>query len=186
MERAREFVRLLRKWNASIRLIGDTSDEAVQRHLDDAASLLPVLPDSSRVVDVGSGNGLPAIPIAIARPDLALTLVEPIAKKVAFLRECRRALRLDNVEVVRARDDELIARESFRPFDVAVSQATFAPAVWLERGAALVKPGGLVVAMVGEDRADLDQDDLTIREIETTDGRRRALVLRHIPATCST
>ena len=189
VERLSEFSRLLRRWNNAIRLVGDVGDEALARHVDDAMAVLPYLPAESRVLDVGSGNGFPAVPIALARPDLDVTLVEPIAKKVAFLRECRRRLRLDNIKVVRARDDELVARESFRPTDVAISQATFAPVEWLRRAAALVRPGGLIIAMLGEDRRGLDElrgnlgpGEIEVHEIETRDRRPRAIAVRRNPA----
>lgn len=177
-----ELAALLRKWNRSIRLVGDDSDAALERHFEDALALLDVLPERGRLVDIGSGNGLPAFPVAITRPELDLTLVEPIAKKVAFLRACRRELQLDNVRVVRARDDELLARPDFVAFDIAVSQATFAPAEWLTRGAELVGDNGLVIAMVGERRDGLDafETPLEIRELATGDGRERALVLRRL------
>jgi 16S rRNA (guanine527-N7)-methyltransferase len=178
-----QFAALLRKWNAAIRLTGSVEAAAIDRHVREALSLVEVFEPDARVVDVGSGGGFPSIPLAIARPDLTLTLVEPIAKKVAFLRECRRRLELASVRVLRSRDDELFARADFVHFDAAVSQATFAPAEWLVRGSALVRPGGLVVAMLGEDRDGLTvlPFEIEIRETSLDNAPSGALALRRLP-----
>lgn len=149
---------LLRKWNRAIRLTGAASDEALQLHAAEARALLPHLPERGRVVDVGSGSGFPAIPIALWRRDLELVLLEPVAKKAAFLRTCRRTLGLSNVEVRRERDEEHRAATDFEPYDAAISQATFAPATWIERGTLLVRPSGVVLVMLAHDDDGLPPD----------------------------
>lgn len=168
MERLDEFAALLRKWNPSVRLTGSASDAAIGQHVAEALTLSPLLEQGARVVDVGSGGGFPAIPLALARVDLALTLVEPIGKKAAFLHECRRKLELDNVRIIRARDEDLLDRDDFELQDAAISQATFAPLEWLTRGQALVHDGGLVIAMLGAERDGLDaaRFEIEIRETE--------------------
>lgn len=172
------YLALLRRWNRSIRLTGAVSAEALDRHVEEARSLLPFVPDSGRLVDVGSGSGFPAIPLAIWRPGLSLTLLEPTAKKVAFLRSCARELELPNVVVRRERDHEHREAGDFEPFDAAVSQATFPPAEWLARGARLVRPGGIVLAMLGANPGDLPA---SIEIHETNHGdRTRAVALFHV------
>lgn len=143
------YVELLLSWNEKINLTAVTEPRAmIDKHLLDSLALLPLLPGApgTRVIDVGTGAGLPAVVLAIARPDLLVTAVESIHKKVTFVRAVVRELDLELVV-------EPIRLEAFAapaPFDVAVSRATFEPAEWVERGAPLVGRGGLLFAMLSE------------------------------------
>ncbi len=97
----------LLRFNERINLIRVASDrEFASRHLLDALAGLPLLPDRGRVVDIGSGAGIPGLVLAIARPDLAFTLIESIGKKAAFLAHARRALNLANVTVFAGRFED--------------------------------------------------------------------------------
>ncbi len=98
----------LRRFNERINLIRVTSDrEFASRHLLDALAGLPLLPDRGRVIDIGSGAGIPGLALAVARPDLAFTLVESIGKKAAFLSQARRVLAQDNVAVFAGRFEDV-------------------------------------------------------------------------------
>jgi 16S rRNA (guanine527-N7)-methyltransferase len=146
------YAELLLRWNARINLTAAPSiDVLVTEHFPDAFALARKLEQAARVVDVGSGGGLPAIPLALLRPGLAITLVEPIAKKVAFLRTAIRELALGDRVAVQVGRGEAVARETPRAFDVAISRATLAPARWLVLGAKLVRPGGRVFALTAPD-----------------------------------
>jgi 16S rRNA (guanine527-N7)-methyltransferase len=138
------FAALLVRWNQKINLTGARSAAAlVAEHYPDAFALARRLDRPARVVDVGSGGGLPAIPLALLRPQLAMVLCEPIAKKVSFLRTAVRELGLtDRVEVEQVRAEELIAGGT--RFDAALSRATFEPEAWLVVGRQLVGPGGRI------------------------------------------
>src|SRR5262249_13196661 len=115
-------------------------------HYPDAFALARRLDGPARVVDVGSGGGLPALPLALLRPGLDLVLCEPIAKKVSFLRTAVRALELgERVQVEQRRAEELVAGP--QRFDVAMSRATFEPEAWLALGRQLVIPGGRVFVL---------------------------------------
>lgn len=120
------------------------------RHLLNCAVVTDSVPAASSVADVGSGAGLPGVVWAICRPDLSLTLVEPLLRRVTFLNEVIDALGLTNVEVARARAEEL---HGPREFDVVGSRAV-AP---LDRLGAwclpLVRRDGLMVAMKGSSAA---------------------------------
>ena len=106
-----------------------------------------LIPRDGTVIDVGSGAGLPGIVLAILRPDARLTLLEPMARRVAFLLECVQILGLDNVTVLRGRAEELAGELTA---DVVTARAV-AP---LDRlaglAAALVRPGGVVLAIKGQ------------------------------------
>ncbi|MEZ6235398.1 MAG: 16S rRNA (guanine(527)-N(7))-methyltransferase RsmG [Phycisphaerales bacterium] len=135
------------------------ADEAWTRHIFDSLTLTAVLGELSggedgqgpRVIDVGSGGGLPGIPLAIAMPDLRFTLLEATGKKAAFLRHAAAELGLGNVEVVAARA-ESAGREDGRrdAYDAAVARAVGPLAVIAELTTPFVRTGGLAVLVKGE------------------------------------
>jgi 16S rRNA (guanine527-N7)-methyltransferase len=112
----------------------------------DAFAMSRLVPAGSSVVDVGAGGGLPGLAVAILRPDARVTMVEPRAKRVAFLRTAVRELRLAGTTVFHGRADAL----GSRGFDVAASRATFPPDEWFGIGRGLVRPGGLVLVFAGD------------------------------------
>lgn len=123
-----------------------------ERHVLNCAAVGSLLADGERCVDVGSGAGLPGIALAIARPDLSVTLVEPLQRRVTWLEEVLGDLRLERVVVVRARAEDLHAGGV--RYDVALARAV-AP---LERLASwclpLVRPGGRLLAVKGRSAAE--------------------------------
>ena len=142
----------LLRWNARINLTAARGvDQLIAEHFPDAFALARKLEQPARVIDVGSGGGLPAIPLALLRPDLSIVLVEPIAKKAAFLRTALRELGLGARASVRIARGETIARETPRAFDVAISRATLAPDKWLPLAARLVRSGGRIFALTAPD-----------------------------------
>jgi 16S rRNA (guanine527-N7)-methyltransferase len=161
---AERFAALLREHGLRRGLIGPREvDRIWDRHLLNSAVLTELLPQESRVLDVGSGAGLPGIPLSIARPDLRLTLLEPMARRVTWLQEVITELAL-TVEVVRGRAEEGPVRERLSGQDVVTARAV-AP---LERLAKwclpLLRPGGRLLAMKGETAAEeLERDAAAIR-----------------------
>jgi 16S rRNA (guanine527-N7)-methyltransferase len=119
------------------------------RHLLNCAVVEQLLPTDNSVADVGSGAGLPGVVLAIVRPDLRMTLIEPLLRRTSFLSEVVWTLGLANVEVVRARAEDVDGS-----FDVVVSRAV-APlsklAAWC---LPLCRPTGLMVAMKGASAED--------------------------------
>ena len=147
-----QFADLLIRWNQSINLTGAKSvATVVAEHYPDAFALAKHLDGDARLVDVGSGGGLPALPLALLRPRLVIRLCEPIAKKAAFLRTAIRELNLsDRVSLDTRRGEELadeLADRASERFDVATSRATFAPELWVALGRRLVRPGGRVFVL---------------------------------------
>lgn len=113
-ERAIRYAELLVTIGTERGLIGPReADRIWSRHLFNCAALAPLLPAGSSVLDLGSGAGLPGIPVALARPDVTMVLLEPMARRVAFLTECVATLGLSRVEVVHARaQDQLPATDT--------------------------------------------------------------------------
>ena len=141
------FCRLLVEWNMRINLTGArTVAEVVGEHVVDGFAMARLVPPGSSVVDVGAGGGLPGLAFAFLRPDARLTMVEPRAKRVAFLRTAVRESQLASTAVFRGRADDL----DRGAFDVAASRATFPPEEWLSVGQSLVRPGGLVLVFAGD------------------------------------
>lgn len=125
--------------------------QAWARHIDESLDLLPVREwtPGECVLDLGSGGGVPGIPLAIAQPGLLVGLVERDLAKAAFLRDCLGQLGLSGAEVLPRDARELRRSEGFVPADVVVSRAAL-PAPQLFRTATpLLRPGGEVLAHVG-------------------------------------
>jgi len=143
VDKLARYLELLLTWNRKINLTAITDPvEVVDRHFLDSLVVAPALADARTLIDVGAGAGFPGAVLAIARPDLRVTCVESIRKKVAFL-DTLRAQLAPNLEPICARIETVRDRR----FDAAVSRATWDPPEWLLHGAPLVAPGGLLVAM---------------------------------------
>ena len=149
LEGVEKWLERLEEWNARIDLTSArTPEQLVELMLGDALVLAPRMPARASVVDVGSGAGAPGLALAVLRPDLQVTLVEPLGKRASFLRTVVGDLDRADISIERVRGEALVGR---RDWDVAVSRATLGPAAWLELGARLVTPGGAVwVLLAGE------------------------------------
>ncbi len=134
-----------------------------ERHVLNCAVLTDLVAEGATVCDVGSGAGLPGLVIAIRRPDLRVTLVEPLLRRTTFLEEAVEQLGLTNVEVVRARAERLHGE---RRSDVVTSRAVAPLDVLLAWSLPLAHEGGLVLAMKGASAADeLERDADAVREL---------------------
>jgi 16S rRNA (guanine527-N7)-methyltransferase len=155
-QRLLDYLALLVKWNRTHNLTAIRDPLAmVTHHLLDSLSVLPHLPlaaAGARIADVGSGAGLPGIPLAIARPRWRVALAESSQKKAAFLRQAAIELALDNVEVHEGRVE---AWRPQPPFDLVISRAFAALAEFIAACRHLVVPGGTLVAMKGTKPKDL-------------------------------
>jgi 16S rRNA (guanine527-N7)-methyltransferase len=161
------------------------SDRIWDRHLLNCAAIARLIPVRSWVVDVGSGAGLPGIVLALLLPSARITLVESLARRVTFLEECVAELDLANVEIVRARAEDLAGQLAA---DVATARAV-AP---LDKLAGLclglVRPGGKVIAVKGASAeaeltrarpalARLGVTDARVSEVGSADGAATATVV---------
>jgi 16S rRNA (guanine527-N7)-methyltransferase len=134
-------------------LIGPREAERIwTRHLLNCGVVGALLPANAAVVDVGSGAGLPGIPLAIGRPDGRFALVEPLERRCVFLREVIEDLGLTNISVVRGRADEVVDRCGGA--DVVTSRAVAPLAKLAAWSVPLARRGGAVIAMKGASALD--------------------------------
>jgi 16S rRNA (guanine527-N7)-methyltransferase len=120
------------------------------RHILNSAVLSEQVPADATVADVGSGAGLPGIPLAIARPDVTVTLIEPLLRRATFLQEACATLGLGNVRVIRSRSEDLHRSDDLAPgFDVVTSRAVASLAQLIDWCMPLVAPTGAIVALKG-------------------------------------
>ena len=170
LEVVRRFAADLAERGVELGLIGPREPERLwSRHLLNCGVLASAVPDGARVVDVGSGAGLPGIVLAAARPDLAVTLLEPMARRTAWLTEETDRLGLSNATVLRGRAEEVRGRQDF---DVVTARAVGALRTLLPLTAPLARPGGELLLMKGEGvDAELAAAEKVVRRLRLADPR---------------
>jgi 16S rRNA (guanine527-N7)-methyltransferase len=151
------YVDLLARWNATYNLTAVREREAVwAQHIADCLAVLPALDrhlaggGTRRVLDVGSGGGLPGVVLALMRPALDVTCVDAVGKKAAFVRQVAGALALPNLHAVHGRVEALRAP----PFELVTSRAFASLADFVRLTRPLLAPGGSWLAMKGKLPAD--------------------------------
>jgi 16S rRNA (guanine527-N7)-methyltransferase len=143
-----------------------------ERHLLNCGALAELIPDEAEVVDIGSGAGLPGLVIAMLRPQVRMTLLEPMLRRTVFLGECAAELGLGHVTVCRGRAEDMagVIRA-----DIAISRAVAPLGRLAELSAGLVRPGGTILALKGDQaQSELDQAGTVLRRL----GVRSAEVLK--------
>jgi 16S rRNA (guanine527-N7)-methyltransferase len=147
---AERYAQLLASAGVERGLLGPREvDRIWDRHLLNSAAIAELLDRGERIIDIGSGAGLPGIPLAIARPDLQVVLLEPLLRRCEFLTEVVNELGL-GVEVVRGRAEELWVRNRFGERDAAVSRAVAALDKLTKWSLPLLRSGGRMLAIKGE------------------------------------
>jgi len=144
-----EFLKLISKWNKTINLTAITDPDAmVIHHLLDSLAIQPYL-YGNRLIDVGSGSGLPGVPLALANPDKEFYLLESNRKKTRFLQQVSFELGIDNITVINARVEQYKVTEEKR-FDSIISRAFTSLARMLQLTHHLCGPNGRFIAMKGK------------------------------------
>lgn len=145
-QRMLDYLGLVAKWNKTYNLTAVREQaRMLTHHLLDSLAVLPHL-RGPRILDVGTGPGLPGIPLALARPDWRFTLLDSNHKKTTFLRQAAIELKLDNVEVVCERVESWSA---VKPFDTVVSRAFSELSEFVALAGRLCAKDGVVIAMKG-------------------------------------
>lgn len=150
LERAQRYAQILAGAGVERGLIGPReADRLWDRHLLNSAALTELLASGDQIADIGSGAGLPGIPLALARPDLRVTLIEPLLRRTDFLREVVDDLGVD-LTVVRGRAEEQAVRRQVGEMDAVVSRAVASLDKLTRWSMPLLRPGGRMLAIKGE------------------------------------
>lgn len=143
----------LKKWNRKVNLTAITKDKDIAvKHFVDSLSLARFISDDDRLLDIGSGAGLPVIPLKIIRPDIPMVSVDAVAKKIHFQRHVIRILNLQNMEAIHARVEDL-HKTHRHSFSVIISRAFTRLDRFVSLAAPLLAENGVLIAMKG-DRAE--------------------------------
>jgi len=151
-----DHVRLLVKWNKAVRLVGSTdAGTLVSRHIMESLALIPFIHEPrGSLLDIGSGNGYPAIPLKCALPDLRLAMMEPTMRKSVFLRTVIADLGLTDAEVIRDRVDRPADLARHGRWDCITMRAVAAIPAVMGGAQQALRPGGRLLFMVGEEGRD--------------------------------
>lgn len=178
-----EYARLLVEWNEKINLTAITDNEGiVTKHFLDSLTALQTGCVKGRVIDVGTGAGFPGLPLKIARPDIDLTLMDSLNKRINFLREVGAELNLDGVEYVHSRAEDGGRNRLYRSqFDTVVSRAVANLTVLSEWCIPFLRRGGYFLALKGP-LADAELKDAK-RAISILGGKIEDVFEADIPFT---
>lgn len=158
LEQAERYAQILAGAGVERGLIGPReADRLWDRHLLNSAALAELLDSGDRIADIGSGAGLPGIPLALARPDVRVTLIEPLLRRSDFLREVVDDLGVD-IAVVRGRAEEQGVRQQVGEIDAVVSRAVASLDKLTRWSMPLLRPGGRMLALKGQ-RAEAEVDE---------------------------
>lgn len=141
------YLQELKKWNRAYSLTSlKKDDDIIIKHFFDSLLYLEAVPEGIfSICDIGSGAGFPCLPIAIVRPELTVCLIEPSRKKCAFLRHIKNTLKLQNVEVLESRVEDV----KDRLFDIGMTRALFSVNELIKKAGHVIKKGGVFILNKG-------------------------------------
>ena len=153
LEKFYKYMNLLIEWNEKMNLTAITEpNDIILKHFIDSITINKYIENSVKVVDVGTGAGFPGIPLSIIRPDLQITVVDSLNKRLIFLQEIKKELELKNIDIVHARAEEFGQNKNYREtFDIATSRAVANLSTLSEYLVPLVKIKGKCVCMKASD-----------------------------------
>ena len=128
-----------------------TPESAALLHFADSLTLAEFIPENAKILDIGSGAGFPAIPLAIARPDISVTALDSTLKRVNFINSAAKLLGLTNITAVCHRAEDVTGKDFRESFDIVTARAVAAYPILLELALPAVKVGGKFVAMKSKD-----------------------------------
>ncbi len=165
------YMNLLIEWNEKINLTAITKpEEIILKHFVDCLTISKYIGKNSTLIDVGTGAGFPGIPLKIYRSDLKITLMDSLNKRINFLNEVIKDLKLENIETIHARAEELGKNKKYREqFDIATSRAVANLSTLSEYLLPFIKVGGKCICMKG---AEVDDELKTAsKAIEILGGK---------------
>ncbi|WP_303722373.1 16S rRNA (guanine(527)-N(7))-methyltransferase RsmG [Malonomonas rubra] len=163
-------------WNRTHNLTAITDpNEALEKHLVDSLTLLKCLPESGRMLDLGSGGGFPCLPVKIVRPHLDIVSVDAVAKKIAFQRHVARRLGFEGFSAWHGRGERLAEEQGWGgAFDLVVARAFTSLTGFIEMALPYLKADGRMIAMKGP------EGERELQEAQAWLGERRIVCHRQI------
>ena len=194
LEQFARFKKNLLEWNNRMNLTAITDDEDVwQKHFADSLTLLPFLPAPSerplRLIDVGCGAGFPGLPIKIMRPDISMTMLDSLRKRIFFLEDTISRLGFTDIECIHARAEDFVKENGRgRQYDICTSRAVARLNKLCKWCLPFVKNGGVFLAMKGPDTAveleealpvisKLGSEVKEVRLVEILPGMRHSIIV---------
>ena len=183
-----DYVALIYKWNQVHNLTAVREPlEMVTLHILDSLSVLPHI-DCKRLLDVGAGAGLPSIPLAICLPELQVTAIDAVQKKVSFMRQAKAQLGLTNFNVIHGRieEQEVPSKDMSEKFDVITSRAFSEIGLFVKLTKHLLADGGKWLAMKGVipqqefDKSGIQPVEVKVLKVAGLDAERHLIVLKQI------
>jgi len=151
-----EYMNLLLKWNEKVNVTAIKDEkEFIVKHFVDSLTVKSILKDSKKIIDIGTGAGFPGIPLKLVDNNLEITLVDSVNKKINVLKDIICQLKLENMEALHIRAEELARDLKYREcFDIAVSRAVSNMTTLVEYLIPFVKIGGKIICMKGPNLED--------------------------------
>lgn len=183
-----DYVALIYKWNQVHNLTAVREPlEMVTLHILDSLSVLPYI-DCKRLLDVGAGAGLPSIPLAICFPELQVTAIDAVQKKVSFMRQVKAQLGLVNFNVIHGRieEQEVPSKDMPEKFDVITSRAFSEIGLFVKLTKHLLAEGGKWLAMKGTipqhefDKSGIQPTEIKVLKVAGLDAERHLIVLKQV------
>lgn len=159
------YMNKLLEWNEKINLTAITDEnEIILKHFIDSLTIEKEIEKNSKIIDIGTGAGFPGIPIRIIRDDINITLLDSLNKRIIFLEEIIKQLKLNNIRAVHNRVEEFAKINNEREsYDIAVSRAVAPLNVLLEYMLPLIKVGGKCICMKGSNIEEVDNVDNALK-----------------------
>lgn len=192
-----QYMKLLLEWNEKMNLTAITEpEEVLTKHFIDSISITPYMKNAEKVLDVGTGAGFPGIPLKIVLPQNDITLLDSLNKRIHFLEEVIKQLKLEKIEAIHGRAEEFCKGNAREGYDIAMSRAVAKLNVLLEYMLPFVKIGGSCICMksldieeeLEEARKAIEILGGTIEKIEeitleNTDITRKIVIIKKIKET---
>lgn len=168
IEKFYKYMELLLEWNKKINLTAITDeDEIILKHFIDSLTVLKYINENDKIIDVGTGAGFPGIPIAIMMPNVKITLLDSLNKRINFLNEVIRELDLKNIETIHSRSEDCGKDILFREkYDIALARAVANLSTLSEYLLPFIKIDGKMICMKGSNlEEELKNAEYAIKEL---------------------
>lgn len=177
------YMKVLLEWNEKMNLTAITNPkEIIVKHFVDCSTIIREIEEDEEIIDIGTGAGFPGIPIKILKPELKITLVDSLNKRIHFIEEVIKILNLTNIKLIHARVEDLAHQEEYREkFDKVVSRAVAPLNVLLEYTIPFLKVGGKCICMKGSNvEEEIENSKKALKVFNVEVEKKKSIVLPEI------